>query len=77
MAKQSHFNTRRQGHGSRISKELMYEIRYRAEFHGWRARKIESYYGLDYDYVKLNILQYRTMAGVIPVRGRNAPEQVF
>ncbi len=76
MAKLNHFNTARQGHRTRISKELMYEIRYRAEFQGWRSRKIESYYGLDIDYVKLNILEYRTMASVIPVRGKNVPPEV-
>jgi len=47
----------------------MYEARYRAEFEGWKVRKIEAYFGVSYRYVLLNVLGYRTMAGVYPVRG--------
>ena len=64
----THFNVARQGHGSLVSKELMYEIRWLIEFRGWKARKIEAVYKLDYRYVLLNVMQYRTMAGVVPVR---------
>lgn len=65
-----HFNVARQGHGSLVSKELMYEIRWLIEFRGWKARKVEAVYGLDYRYVLLNVMQYRTMAGVVPERGK-------
>lgn len=65
-----HFNHKRQGHNALVSREQMYEMRYRAEFEGWYDRKIAEYYKLDLRYVRLNVLGGRTMAGVVPVRGQ-------
>lgn len=64
-----HYNLNRQGHGASLTKQQMYEARYRAEFEGWKVRKIEAYFGVSYRYVLLNVLGYRTMAGVYPVMG--------
>lgn len=64
-----HYNMNRQGHGAILTKAQMYEARYRAEFEGWKARKIEAYFGVSYRYAVINIMGYRTMAGVCPVKG--------
>jgi len=65
-----HFNLKRQGHRAKVSKQQMYEIRYRAEFEGWLPRKIAAHYGLDMRYVEQSVLNYRTMAGLVPVAGK-------
>lgn len=70
----SHFNPKRQGHGAKLTKAQMYEARYRVEFEGWRARKLEAVYGVSYEYARQNIMGYRTMAGLYPVRSIR-PEQ--
>lgn len=65
-----HFNPKRQGHNALVSRELMYEMRYKAVYEGWLNRKIAAVYGLDIRYVNLNVMGYRTMAAVVPVKGK-------
>lgn len=67
---EKHFNPKRQGHNALVSRELMYEIRWLIDFRGWTARNVEKVYKLDYRYVLFNVMQYRTMAGVVPVRDK-------
>lgn len=64
-----HFNPKRQGHHTKVSKRLMYELRYRFFIEHWSERKIEAAYGVDWGYLLRNVLDYQTMASVVPVKG--------
>lgn len=65
-----HYNLNRQGHRAKVSREQMYEMRYRSEFEGWKDRKISEFYGLEMRYVQQSVMGYRTMAGIVPVFGK-------
>lgn len=64
-----HFNPKRQGHNTKVSRQRMYEMRYRFFIEHWSERKIEAVYGVEWGYLLRNVLDYQTMASVVPVKG--------
>lgn len=64
-----HYNPKRQGHHTKVTRQQMYEMRYRFFIEHWTERKIEKEYGVEWLYLLRNVLDYQTMASVVPVKG--------
>lgn len=64
-----HYNLNRQGHGARVTKQQMYEMRYMVEFFGWGPDDLVARFGVQRRYAALNVIGYQTMAGVVPIEG--------